>query len=367
MIKFLDLQKINAQYRDEINVAMANVLDSGWYIMGKALQQFETDFANYCGAKHCIGVANGLDALILTLNAYVELGKINRGDEVLVPANTFIATILAISKVGCKPVFVEPNEATYLLDGANLEAHITPKTKAIMPVHLYGQLVDMESLQAVAKRHNLLVIEDAAQAHGASLMGKRAGGWGDAAGFSFYPGKNLGALGDGGAVTTNDDELAAMVRVLRNYGSQKKYHNQIIGVNSRLDELQAAILGVKLKYLDNEIKERRKVALRYSNEIKNPKITLPEWNSQLDDHVFHLYVIRCEERDNLQQYLKDNGIQTIVHYPIPPHQQAAYSEFNNLSFPITEQIHREVLSLPMSPVMTTDEVDFVIETLNRYE
>ncbi|WP_052597857.1 DegT/DnrJ/EryC1/StrS aminotransferase family protein [Aureispira sp. CCB-QB1] len=366
MIKFLDLQKINAQYETEIHQAIKEVVDSGWYILGKSVTTFEQNFAQYTGAKHCIGVANGLDALILILNGYIELGKLKQGDEIIVPANTFIATILAISKVGCTPVLVEPDEATFLLSEKNLEGHITTKTKAIMPVHLYGQLVDMSVINACAKKHNLLVIEDAAQAHGANDNGNIAGSSGDAAGFSFYPGKNLGALGDGGAITTNDDALAAIVRVLRNYGSEKKYHNKVVGVNSRLDEIQAAILDVKLKYLDRDTEKRRQIAKRYSTEISNPKIQLPQWDFDKKNHVFHLYVIRSNNRPDLQAYLEQNGIQTIVHYPIPPHQQKAYQTLNHLSFPITERIHKEVLSLPISPVMEQEEVDMVIKTLNGY-
>lgn len=367
MIKFLDLQKINAQYETEINQAMKEVVNSGWYILGKSVTEFEQNFAAYSGAKHCIGVANGLDALILILNGYIELGRLKKGDEIIVPANTFIATILAISKVGCVPVLVEPDEASFLLSADNIEAHIRPETAAIMPVHLYGQLANMSALNALAKKHNLLVIEDAAQAHGANDNGQIAGGTGDAAGFSFYPGKNLGALGDGGAITTNDDDLAAIVRVLRNYGSEKKYHNKVVGVNSRLDELQAAILNVKLKYLTKDTERRRQIAKRYSTEITNPNIQLPKWDFENSNHVFHLYVIRCTNRSKLQDYLNQNEIQTIVHYPIPPHKQAAYKEWNALSFPLTEQIHEEVLSLPISPVMTEEEVTQVIKTLNTYE
>jgi dTDP-4-amino-4,6-dideoxygalactose transaminase len=366
MIKFLDLQKINAQYDTEINQAIKDVVNSGWYILGKSVTAFEQNFAQYSGAKHCIGVANGLDALILILNGYIELGRLKKGDEVIVPANTFIATVLAVSKVGCVPVLVEPDEASFLLSADHIEAHLSPKTKAIMPVHLYGQLADMSAINALAKKHNLLVIEDAAQAHGANDKGQIAGSCGDAAGFSFYPGKNLGALGDGGAITTNDDELAAMVRVLRNYGSEKKYHNKVVGINSRLDELQAAILDVKLKYLTKDTARRREIAKRYSTEIKNPKIQLPIWDFENQNHVFHLYVIRSNNRAKLEAYLEQQEIQTIVHYPIPPHKQAAYKELSHLSFPITEQMHEEVLSLPISPVMEEEEVDFVIKTLNNY-
>ena len=367
MVKFLDLHKINAQYQEALKQAAASVIDSGWYILGNSVKEFESQFADYCGAKHCIGVANGLDALILILRAYKELGKLESGDEIIVPADTFVATVLAITANDLKPVLVEPNVETYNLDPNKIEAAITPKTKAIMPVHLYGQVADMLAINRIANAHNLLVIEDAAQAHGALIGEQKTGDLANAAGFSFYPGKNLGALGDGGAVTTNDDELATMVRTLRNYGSQKKYHNKVSGVNSRLDEMQAAFLLVKLKHLDKENAHRRAVAKRYSAEIKNDKITLPKWDTEASSHVFHLYVVRCKTRDHLQQYLADHGIQTIIHYPIPPHQQEAYPSLNHLSFEDTELIHKEVLSLPISPVLTQEEVDYVIEKLNAYE
>lgn len=366
MVKFLDIQKINAQYQDQLKAATAQVIDSGWYILGNAVDQFEADFAKYCQVKHCIGVANGLDALILVLRAYKLLGKLKEGDEVIVPANTFIATVLAVSENGLKPVFVEPDSATFNIDINKIEEAITAKTKVIMPVHLYGQAVDMEGVEKLAQAHNLLVLEDAAQAHGAYSGAQKVGAWGDAAGFSFYPGKNLGALGDGGAVTTNDDKLAKMVRILRNYGSEKKYHNQVVGMNSRLDELQAAFLSVKLPYLDKETEQRRAIATRYNNEINNPLIELPQWNEQAWEHVFHLYVIRCQHRTELQEYLNKNGIQTVIHYPIPPHKQTAYKEWNKHSYPLTEFIHDEVLSIPISPVLEKHEVDEVIEVMNAY-
>lgn len=366
-VKFLDLQKINAQYEPALSQAIQEVVQSGWYIMGKAVQQFEQEFAAYCGAQYCLGVANGLDALILILNGYMELGKLQKGDEVIVPANTFIATVLAVSERGLKPVFVEPDPLTFNLNLELLEQAITPKTKAIMPVHLYGQAVDMAALMAIADKHQLLVIEDAAQAHGAYTSNKRVGNWGHAAGFSFYPGKNLGALGDGGGITTNDGELYQVVKTLRNYGSEKKYHNQYIGINSRLDELQAAALSVKLQYLDEDTQKRRAVAQRYHQEIKNPALQLPTWNQEQVEHVFHLYVIRTPNRPHLQAYLEEKGIQTVVHYPIAPHQQEAYKTYNHLSLPLTEQLHQEVLSLPISPVLTPEEVDYVIDSLNAYE
>ncbi len=367
MIKFLDLQKINAQYEPELSAAIQGVVQSGWYILGEAVERFEQEFAAYCGAKHCIGVANGLDALILVLNGYLELGRLQKGDEVLVPANTFVATVLAVSERGLVPVFVEPDPVTFNLDPARLEAAITERTKAIMPVHLYGQAVDMAAIQAFANAQGLLVVEDAAQAHGAYSGDKRVGSWGDAAGFSFYPGKNLGALGDGGAVTTNDDDLAQVVRTLRNYGSEKKYHNKYIGINSRLDEIQAAALSVKLRHLDADTQKRRAIALRYDQEIKNPLITLPVWATDKEEHVFHLYVIRTTERARLEAYLQEKEIQTVVHYPIAPHQQEAYKAYKALSLPLTEQLHQEVLSLPISPVLTTAEVDEIIQQLNAFE
>ena len=366
MIKFLDLQKINSQYQDEIKASINDVFNSGWYILGDKVKKFESEFADYCGTKHCIGVANGLDALILVLNAWVELGRLNKGDEILVPANTYIATVIAISKVGCIPVLVEPDPNTFLLDTEGLKDYITPKTKAMMPVHLYGQLADMEKLMEFADEHALLVLEDSAQSHGATQNGKKSGNWGHASGFSFYPGKNLGALGDGGAVTTNDDELAEMVRVLGNYGSEKKYHNKVVGMNSRLDEIQAAALSVKLKYLDKDTAYRRKIALYYSENIKNPKLQLPSWDSSAMNHVFHLYVVRYNNRKELQAYLADNLIQTIVHYPIPPHKQDAYKDFASLNLPVTEKIHNEVLSIPVSPVMDWEEVIEVVRVLNEF-
>lgn len=366
MIKFLDLQKINGQYKEALEEATNKVVQSGWYILGESVENFEQNFAAYCGAKHCIGVATGLDALVIILKAYKLLGKLKDGDEVIVPANTFIATVLAISANDLVPVFVEPKVSNFNIDVDLIEEAITDKTRVIMPVHLYGQAVDMQAINEIAQKHNLLVLEDAAQAHGAYSGDKRVGSWGNAAGFSFYPGKNLGALGDAGAITTNDDELANKMRILRNYGSEKKYHNQIIGMNSRLDAIQAAALSVKLPYLDQEIERRRNVAKRYSTEINNALIELPEWDQAGERHVFHLYVVRCKTRNHLQTYLRENGVETLIHYPIPPHKQEAYKEYNNLSFPLTEAIHEEVLSLPISPVMEKHEVDKVIEVMNAY-
>ena len=371
MIPFLDLKAINAQYRDELIAACTRVIDSGWYIAGNELAQFEQEFASYCGTKHAIGVANGLDALILTLRAWKELGKLKDGDEVIVPSNTYIASILAISANDLVPVLVEPDVATYNLCPKQTEAAITAKTRAILPVHLYGQLADMPAIMAIAQRHNLLVLEDSAQAHGAELNGKKAGNWGDASGFSFYPGKNLGALGDAGAVTTNDDQLAETLRALRNYGSHEKYKNLFQGTNSRLDEIQAAMLSVKLKHLDTETAHRRKVADAYIQGINNTAVTLPlTLNSSpltRENHVWHVFVIRCEQREALQKHLLEHGIQTLIHYPIPPHQQQAYKEWNINSYPVSELIHQQVMSLPMGPTITMDEVKKVIAAINTFK
>ena len=366
MIKFLDLYKINQAHKEELVIAFERVLDSGWYIMGKELAQFESDFANYCGTKYAIGVANGLDALILIIRAYKELGLFADGDEIIVPANTYIASILAISANNLTPILVEPDIHTYNINPLLIEEKITARTKAILPVHLYGQLCDMEAILEIAKKHNLKVIEDCAQSHGAtSLNVTKAGNFGDAAGFSFYPGKNLGALGDAGAITTNNDELATTLRTLLNYGSQVKYQNLYKGINSRLDELQAALLGVKLKTLDQETELKRSIANRYINEIKNPKIILPKVTLQ-SSHVWHLFVIRTTDRESFQQYLTINGIQTVIHYPIPPHKQEAYKELISLQLPVSERIHQEVISLPLSQVMTKEDIDFIIKNINDY-
>ena len=365
MIPFLDLKAINAQYRDELVDACTRVIDSGWYINGNELEQFEQDFTSYCGTKHAIGVANGLDALTLTFRAWKELGKLQDGDEVIVPSNTYIASILAITENKLTPVLVEPDETTFNLCPKKTEQAITDKTRVILPVHLYGQLADMPAIMQIAKQYNLLVLEDSAQAHGASINGKRAGNWGHASGFSFYPGKNLGALGDAGAITTNDDELANTLRALRNYGSHEKYKNLFQGVNSRLDEIQAAMLRVKLRHLDEEIIHRRKIAAAYIEGIDNPAMILP--SQQDKNHVWHVFVIRCEQRDALQNYLADNGVQTLIHYPITPHKQQAYKEWNELSYPISEKIHKEVLSLPISPVLNSESVDKIVELCNKFE
>lgn len=370
MIPFLDLKKINQQYREQLIQACTDVIDSGWYIGGTALENFEQEFASYCGTHYAIGVANGLDALILTLRAWIELGFIQPGDEVIVPANTYIASILAISANGLIPVLVEPNIDSFNIDPKHITLAITTKTKVILAVHLYGQLADMPVIMQIAQQHNLLVLEDAAQAHGAAINGKRAGAWGDAAGFSFYPGKNLGALGDAGAITTNDQQLASMLQALRNYGSHEKYKNLVKGVNSRLDEMQAAMLSVKLKFLEHEIEHRRQIAQLYLSEINNPLIQLPSLSinaEQAEQHVWHLFVIRSAHRQQLQDYLLTHGVQTLIHYPIPPHKQAAYVEWSQLSFPITEQMHETVLSLPMSPVLTIEEAQTVIRLCNQFK
>ncbi|HQZ24566.1 MAG TPA: DegT/DnrJ/EryC1/StrS family aminotransferase [Flavobacterium sp.] len=369
MIKFLDLKKINAPYETAFQEKLKSVLESGWYILGNEVAAFETNFANYCQTKYCIGVGNGFDALVLIFKGYIQLGKLQKGDEVIVPANTYIASILAILEADLVPVLVEPKLETYNLNPDLISEKITSKTKAILAVHLYGQLAEMEKINAIAIQNNLLVIEDAAQAHGAISNFRKSGNLSNAAAFSFYPGKNLGALGDGGAVVTNDSELAKVIQSLRNYGSEAKYQNEFIGVNSRLDELQAAFLNVKLPNLDAENTIRKAIAKRYLSEIKNDKIVLPTLSlrgTTQSNHVFHLFVIRTENREKLQQYLLENGIQTMIHYPIAPHKQKAFSSWNDLSFPITEKIHNEILSLPISPVMTDDEVGFVISILNKY-
>ncbi len=390
MVKFLHLQKINAQYAEELKQAAAEVIDSGWFLLGEKVKQFEANLANFIGVKHAIGVANGLDALRLILKAYIEMGVMKEGDEVIVPANTYIASILAITDNRLKPVLVEPDIHTYNLDISLIEQHITEKTRAIMVVHLYGQVCWSEELGAIAKRHNLKIIEDNAQAIGAEWAGRKTGSLGHAAGFSFYPGKNLGALGDAGAVTTNDDQLAEKVRALGNYGSKQKYINEYQGLNSRLDEIQAAFLDIKLKYLDAENQRRREIAQFYCENITNPNIILPVTPSFFNvehltpnnkqqttnneqrttnnlSHVWHLFIIRTSEREQLQKYLTDNGIQTLIHYPIAPHQQRAFRNWNNDRYFITERIHGQVLSLPISPVMEDEELLKIVEVLNRFK
>lgn len=361
MVKFLDLHKINERFRTEIDERIKKVLDSGWYILGKEGEIFEKNFASYCGVKHAIGAANGLDALKLIIKAY----GFGEGDEIIVPANTYIASILAITDNRCTPVLVEPDINTYNINPDLIEEKITPKTKAIMVVHLYGQAVEMEKILQLAKKYDLKIIEDSAQAHGAVYQGKKTGNLGDASGFSFYPGKNLGCLGDGGAVTTNDDELAEKIRALRNYGSHVKYENIYKGCNSRLDEIQAAVLDVKLQYLDADNEKRRKIAKVYRENIKNPLIAPPQVKQELS-HVWHVFPVRVGNRDGFKKYLADKGIETLIHYPIPPHKQAAYKEWNNLSFPITEKIHEEIISIPISPVMTDEEIQKVVDVVNQW-
>ncbi len=365
MIKFLDVNTINIRFQATFQEAFQDFVTSERYILGDAVTNFEYQFADYCGSKHCIGTSNGLDALMLIFRAYMHLGRMKEGDEVIVPANTFIASILSVTNVGLVPVFVEPEEETFTIDPQRIASHITPKTKAIMAVHLYGRLADMKAVNEVARQHNLLVIEDAAQAHGAQTIdGTRAGNLGDAAGFSFYPSKNLGALGDGGAVTTNDENLAKAVRLLGNYGASSKYVNDVKGFNNRLDALQAIFLGIKLKNLDTDNERRRSIASRYVSEVINPKIALPKIAGNA--HVFHVFVIRVDSREALQQYLKEKGIETLIHYPVAPHRQKALQEHAQLSLPITERIHEQVISIPISPVMTDDEVTLVISALNAY-
>lgn len=361
MIKFLDLKKINNRYREEIDSRIKDILDKGWYLQGEENENFTKNFANFCGTKFALGVANGLDALNLIIKAY----GFGNGDEIIVPANTYIATILAISENGCIPILVEPDIKTYNINPDSIEKKITTKTKAIMVVHLYGQAVQMEKIWKIAKKYNLKIIEDSAQAHGAIYQENRTGNLGDASGFSFYPGKNLGCMGDGGAVTTNDEELFNKIKAIANYGSDRKYHHIYKGVNSRLDEIQAAVLDIKLKHLDSDNNKRREISKYYRENIKNSKIILPETYDE-KSHVWHIFAVRTKNRDEFQKYLTEKGIQTIIHYPTPPHKQGAYKEWNNLSFPITEEIHNTILSLPISPVMTDSEIEKVVEVVNEY-
>lgn len=366
MVSFLDLKKINSSFEPDLSAAVGAVIKSGWYLLGESVKQFETSFSVYCGVKHVVGVANGLDALSLVLRYWLESGRLKPGDEVIVPANTYIASVLAISMCGLNPVLVEPNERTFLLDPSRIVGALTRKTKVLLPVHLYGQVCDMEAIQEIAKKYNLLVLEDSAQAHGARFKGKRAGSFGDASGFSFYPGKNLGCLGDGGAIATSDDELAAGVRALANYGSKQKYVNLYKGYNSRLDEIQAAILSVKLKRLDQDNIRRSAIAKYYLEQITSPLIQLPVVAPDVQP-VWHVFVIKTINRTQLQRYLETKGIQTIIHYPVPPHKQQAYKEYAALSFPITESIHETVVSLPMSPVLTDAEVHEVVCAINQFK
>lgn len=391
MVKFLDLQKVTAKYADEIHQAVSQVVDSGWYLQGNAVKQFEHDYAQYIGTKHCVGVGNGLDALTLIYRAYIELGVMQEGDEVIVPANTYIASILAITENGLKPVLVEPNPETLEIDDAKIEAAITERTKSIMIVHLYGRCAYTARIGALCQRYKLKLVEDNAQAHGCryittdvasadTQLGKRTGSLGDAAGHSFYPGKNLGALGDAGAVTTNDEALSDVIRALANYGSQKKYVFKYKGRNSRLDEIQAAVLDVKLRHLDEDNAHRRLIARYYEQELGSKLQQPTKLASTADEvsfislpsllpsegNVYHIFPILCTHRDALQEYLSSHGIQTLIHYPIPPHQQECYQEWSSQSYPITERIHREELSLPISPVMTMEEAEEVVREIEKF-
>lgn len=366
MINFLNLKAINGIYADELKEACARVIDSGQYIIGDELAEFEKAFAAFCGTTYAVGVANGLDALSLTLRAFKALGKIKSGDEVIVPANTFIASVLAITDNGLQPIFVDPDECTFNLTATSLQSVLSSKTRVILPVHLYGRLCMMPELMAFAEAHDLLVLEDAAQAHGAQLLDSKAGSWGNAAGFSFYPGKNLGALGDGGAITTSDPELRDVLLALRNYGSHEKYKNTYQGVNSRLDEIQAAMLRVKLRYLDIQTAYRRKIAEKYIEGIHSPLITLPSRGAILQ-HVWHLFVVRTPKRDCLQKHLKALNIQTLIHYPIPAYKQMAYAHYNHLSCPISERLQHDILSLPMDPTLSMEDVHRIIDACNSFE
>ncbi len=382
MIKYLDLQKITALYRKEIDEAVSRVIDRGWYLQGEENARFEKSYADYIGTRFCIGCANGLDALTLILRAYIEMGVMKEGDEVIVPANTYIASILAITRNRLMPVLVEPSPDTFQIDDTRIESAITPRTKAIMIVHLYGRCAYTEKISEICRRHSLKLIEDNAQAHGCHYISEEAGfesevfktgSLGDASGHSFYPGKNLGALGDGGAVTTNDEELAALVRTLANYGSSRKYVFPYEGYNSRLDEIQAAVLSVRLKHLDADNAARIAVAKQFIERIDNPDITLPTtcfdtvYGKDAPNNVVHIFPILCKQRDVLQQHLTENGIQTLIHYPIPPHHQDCYRHWGDSSFPITERIHREELSLPCNQVLTREEVERIIETVNGFK
>ena len=365
-VKYLDLKPLNDSFEPGLSQAIQRVLNAGWYLLGSENEAFEKEFAAYCGVKHCIGVANGLDALTLVLNAWKELGFLQEGDEVIVPANTYIATILSITRNGLTPVLIEPNPKSFNLDPSLIEAHLTPKTKVILPVHLYGQCADMDEINTIALKYNLKVLEDAAQGHGSLYKGKRTGNLGDAAGFSFYPAKNLGCLGDGGCVTTNDDALAECVRVLANYGSCEKYINRYKGINSRLDELQAAVLRVKLERLDADNDKRRVIAQCYLDRIQHPNIQLPEIKD-FNAHNFHVFPILCEQRHVLQTFLEFKNIQTLIHYPVPPYKQDAFHEWNQRSFPITNKIHAQELSMPISPLMSESEILHVCHSIQTFK
>ncbi|KPK41027.1 MAG: aminotransferase [Phycisphaerae bacterium SG8_4] len=365
MIKFLDLKAVNERHAEDFRAAFNRVLDSGWYLLGEELANFESEFASYCRTKHAVGVGSGFDALILTIRAY----GFGRGDEIIVPSNTYIASVLAITACGAEPVFVEPDPRTYLIDATGIEQKLTERTKAVMPVHLYGQSCEMTAICKLAARHRLKVIDDAAQAHG-SVREKEPAGSGSenrAIAFSFYPAKNLGAMADAGAVATNDGELAEKIRALRNYGSGERYFNKYAGVNSRMDEFQAAVLSIKLRSLDKDNASRRKIAQCYLETINNDRIILPKPPANPQDHVWHLFVITTKERDRLKQYLLDNEIQSHIHYPVPPHKQQCYRDYNSLSLPIAERLANEVLSLPMSPVMSEEDVQRVARIVSDWK
>lgn len=363
MVKFLDLKKINSNYKKELIDACIRVIESGWYIQGGELEAFEKEFAKFCGTKYAIGVANGLDALIMVLRAWKEQGKLKDNDRILVPANTYIASVMAITQNNLSPVLIEPNEKTFNLSIENICKQ--ENIKAILAVHLYGQICPMKEIMTYANQNNILVLEDSAQAHGAAIEGKKAGSWGHAAGFSFYPGKNLGALGDAGAITTDDEELYTILKALRNYGSHKKYENLYVGYNSRLDEIQAAMLRVKLPNLEHETEARRNIAERYFSGINNSLIELPHVNA-VENHVWHLFVIKTSKREALVKHLHAYGIETLIHYPLPPHKQKAYAQYNNISLPLTEEIHNQVLSLPIDPNMSDEEIEQVIKAVNEF-
>lgn len=366
MIKFLDLKKINLERQVEIENKLLSIFRSGWYLLGDEVKTLENNLSKYINSQNVIGVGNGLDALRLIFKAYNELGILQKGDEVLVPANTYIASILSLSDNELVPVLIEPDISTFNIDASKIEQKITSKTKAILIVHLYGRISYSEDIANLARKHNLIIVEDNAQAIGAEFKGIKSGNLGDASGFSFYPGKNLGCIGDGGAVSCKDEKLAEVIRALANYGSREKYINEYKGINSRLDEIQAAVLNVKLKYLDEDNDKRRRIAKQYLKEIYNNKIILPDMPINEKEHVWHLFVIRSNSRDDFKQYLLDNGIQTLIHYPIPPHKQNAYKEWNSFSYPVTEKIHNEVISLPMSPYLTKTEIEKIIDVINRY-
>ncbi len=367
-IKYLDLKKVTELHAEEIHEAVARVIDSGWYLQGEAVARFEEEYAHYCGVRHCIACGNGLDALTLILRAYMEMGVMAEGDEVIVPANTYIASILSITENGLVPVLVEPRQDTLQIDDALIEQAITPRTRAVMIVHLYGRMAYTERIGDICRRHGLKLVEDCAQSHGLVNEERRTilhSSFSSASGHSFYPGKNLGALGDAGAVTTDDNELAATVRALANYGSARKYVFRYRGRNSRMDEIQAAVLSVRLRYLDKDNAERRRIALRYIEEVNNTLLTLPS-HDYWRHSVFHIFPVLTPRRDMLQEYLKDNGVQTVIHYPIPPHHQQCYSQWSGLSLPVTERIHREELSIPCNQVLTDNEVTTIINILNKF-